>query len=187
MEFIAYTLKVLTEEGVHAPWDLLDFNRESIKTIANSIRRQKGDNVPRPHPAQELEGSTMTKSTPKFGAKSQTLIVWASETVRYYQTMSCKITANEMQWNTCIKNLKCQWEDLEGRSSKNQSIERPRMSKNLVIIKWSKSMNKFSHRKVRARNIVLRSALRNGVAPRNLLPPLAENRPHSKKHGSIDS
>ena len=97
MEFIAYTLKALTEEGVHAPWDLLDFNRESIKTIANSIRRQKGDNVPRPDPAQELEGSTMTKSTPKFGAKSQTLIVWASETVRCCNDMNREIPPDNVQ------------------------------------------------------------------------------------------
>ena len=83
------------EEVTSNPWELLDFNRETIKNMANMISRQKGDKVPHSDPVQVEEDRTMTKPIVMLGDTYQMRIAKVSKTVRYHETVNRKTTANK--------------------------------------------------------------------------------------------
>ena len=95
MKFSADAIEVFIEEVTSNPWELLDFNRETIKSMANMISHQKGDKVPHSDPVQAEEGRTMTKPTSMLGDTYQMRIAKASKTVRCHETVNRKITANK--------------------------------------------------------------------------------------------
>ena len=83
----------LNNEGITSVDDLSEFDEESLKQIAENLRRPTGRiNDPNPNaPA----GATIPTPPFVFGAKSQSRLKVSTELVRYYQTVGRPLNAME--------------------------------------------------------------------------------------------
>ena len=107
--------------------------------------------------------------------------------VRYYEMVGRVITVDNIRWNPVIKNFKKQWESLKKREKDENSIETPKISKSLPIIKWSEAFIDFLNRVIGTRMVSLAHFMRDDVVPGTPLPALAANSPHSEACSSIEA
>ena len=121
-----------------------------------------------------------------FGAKSQKRIAIACNLVRFYATVGHDLTAANLQWNTIMKNFEVQWKALKEREG-DDSPDVPKISKVLLVIKWTEAFQDFLNRKIGNRNIPLAYIIHDEPNPPAAAPPLAVGQPHSMEHGSIES
>ena len=88
MAISAPTVAQLANEGIQTVNDLLDFDKDSIKQVANNLRRPPGG------------AAAFT-----FGAKSHQRLLVACDLVRYYDTVGRNLTAAILQWNHIMRNF----------------------------------------------------------------------------------
>ena len=100
--------------------------------------------------------------------------------------MGCDLTAANLQWNTVMKNFKIQWKALKERKG-DDSPDVPKISKALLVIKWTEAFQDFLYRKIGNHNIPLAYIICDDLNPPAAAPPLAAGQPHSVEHGSIES
>ena len=103
----------LGNEGITTIANLVDFEKYTIKQVADSIRRL-GGRIPDPTPNAE-PGETIPTPPFVFRSKSQKGLLAACEIVRYYKTTGRGITTAKISWNTVIKNFEAQWKALKKR------------------------------------------------------------------------
>jgi hypothetical protein len=172
----------LREEGIDTVLDLADFDKDTLKQVADNLRRP-GGRVPDPDPGAAA-GATIPTPTFVFGAKSQMRLLAACDLVRYYETVGREITPQNIRWDPVIKNFSEQWRALS--NSKTADPDVPKISKTLSVIKWTESFADFLHRNIGVRTIPLAYVTREDVIVPVIAPPLAPNRPHSAVHGSVE-
>src|SRR4051812_38687613 len=79
------TVVKLGEEGIDTFDDLVNFDKETIKQIADNLRRPAG-RVPDPNPGA-VAGATIPTPPFVFGAKSQQRLTVACKLAKYYETV----------------------------------------------------------------------------------------------------
>ena len=87
-------------EHVH---DLLEFDWELIKGIADNLRRP-GGRIPNPDP-NAAPGDMILTPPFSFGAKSQMRLKAATMILHYYEMVGREITTPNMRWTTTIKSF----------------------------------------------------------------------------------
>ena len=63
----------------------------------------------------------------------------------------------------------------------------PKISKVLLVIKWTEAFQDFLNRKIGNHNIPLAYIIHDEPNPPAAAPPLAVGQPHSIEHGSVES
>jgi hypothetical protein len=105
--------------------------------------------------------------------------------VRFYKTINRELTAVNLQFDPVIENFTEQWKALLQRK-KDDPPEVPKISKALPIMKWTEAFDDFLNRAIGTRTIPLSYVTRETVTPTNILPPQAQDRPHSIENGSVE-
>jgi hypothetical protein len=173
----------LQEEGIDDVSDLADFDKDTLKQVADNLRRP-GGRVPNPDPGA-VAGAMIPTPPFVFGAKSQMRLLAACDLIRYYDTVGREITTNNIRWDPVIKNFSEQWRALTNRRQAD-APEVPKISKTLSVIKWTEAFADFLYRSIGVRTIPLAYVTRREPLVPAAAPPLAANRPHSAEHGSVD-
>ena len=106
--------------------------------------------------------------------------------MEYYLTVGCDLTAANLQLNTIMKNFNIQWTALKEKKG-DDSPETPKISKVLLVIKWTEAFQDFLNRKIGNHNIPLAYIIRDKPNPPAAAPPLAPGQQHSIKHGSMEA
>ena len=182
MAIPAATIPALNNEGIDGPGDLAEFDEKGITQVVESLRKP-GDRIP--HPDHEAaDGVTIPRPPYVLGAKSQKRLTAASDLIRYYETTGRTLTPGNIQWDPIIKDFVQQYKALTAR--KDEEITVPKLSRGLPMLKWVEAFNDFLARKVGARHIPLSYVVRETVEVPAQAPPLANNKPHSTEHGSIE-
>ena len=94
------TVIQLQAEGITTVSDLVDFNKETLKQVADNLRRP-GGRVPDPT-VNAAAGATIATPAFVFGAKSQKRLQSACDIVRYYNTVGRPLTASNIAWDNVI-------------------------------------------------------------------------------------
>eukprot|EP00957_Ditylum_brightwellii_P129237 9858055-Ditylum_brightwellii.AAC.1 len=97
------TIIQLVSEGINAVADLADFDKLSIKQIAENLRQPAG-RIPDPTTGA-APGTTIPTPFFTFGAKSQQRPLVAFELIRYYDTVDRLLTPSNLRWATIMKNF----------------------------------------------------------------------------------
>ena len=172
----------LSNQGIDNVDDLKEFDKESLKMVADSLSNP-GGRVPNPDPAAPA-GSTIPRPPFVFGAKSRLRLIAACDTVRCYDTVGRDLTPGNMRHDPIIKNFAQQCKALQER--KDEEIEVPKITKGLKVMKWAESFEDWLSQQVGVRCVPLKCVTREvEVAP---IPPpqLITNMPHSAEHGSVE-
>ena len=178
------TVIQLCAKGIEAVTDLVDFDKDSLQQLADNLRRP-GGRVPDPNPGAPA-GATIPTPPFVFGAKSQKRITVACDLVRFSATVGHDITAANLQWNTIMKNFEIQRKALkEWKGDESPAV--PKISKVLLVIKWTEAFQDFLNRKIGNHSIPLAYIIHDEPNPPAALPPLAVGQPHSIEHGSVES
>ena len=177
------TIVQLVQEGIEHPDNLQDFDKDSLKDVANNLRNT-GGMIPYPDPNAQANA---TISTPPFvfGAKSQKRTLEACALVRFYETIERPITSTNLLHRPIIRNFTLHWKALVDRKD-GDVPEVPKVPKGQPIIKWTESFKDYLCRKLSIRLILLIYTVRENILPVDTLPPLATDMPHSAIHGSVE-
>ena len=87
----AQTVAQMANEGITTVNDLAEFDKDSVETLASTLRCGAGGGPPL-----------------VFGAKSQLRMIVACELVRYYDSIGHTITPASLNWNHVVKNFQIQ-------------------------------------------------------------------------------
>ena len=178
------TVAQLAVEGIATVSDLADFDEESLKQVAENLRRPAG-RVPDPTPGAP-QGATIPTPSFVFGAKSHKRLLVACDLVKYYNTTGRDLTVANIRWNQVIKNFEIQWKALKARAKDDDEPDVPKITRALTIIKWSEAFPNFLAQIIGVRTIPLTYVIRATVdVP--AAPALANNEPHSTEHGSVEA
>jgi hypothetical protein len=173
----------LQADGIDDVSNLVDFDKDTLKQVAENLRRP-GGRVLSPDPGA-AEGAMIPTSPFVFGAKLQMRLLAACDLVRYYETIGRKIITNNICWDMVIKNFGEQWRALTTRKLADDP-EVPKISKTLSVIKWTEAFADFLYPSIGAGTIPLAYVTRRDEPVLVVVPALAPNWPHSTKHGSVD-
>ena len=173
----------LIQEGISSVDDLAEFDNESLKQIAENLRRPTG-RIDDPNPTAPA-GATIPTPPFVFGAKSQIRLRVSAELVRYYQTVGQELSAANMQWNPIGKKFQQHWKALEDRK-KDDTPDTPKITKSLPIIKWTEAFADHLSRVCGARTIPLSYVIRQHDIVPAAAPPLINREPYSEEHGSVE-
>ena len=100
----------LQAEGLTVVADLLDFDDDSLKQMADNLRRP-GGTVQDPNP-NAAAGAMIPTPAFVLGAKSQMRLKAAVNIAKYYQMVGRDLTATNMKWDQVIKNFTVHWKAL---------------------------------------------------------------------------
>ena len=183
MAMHADTMTQLSVEGIDEVEDLADFEEESLKQVAENLRRPAG-RIPDPNPPATNPNATIPTPPFQFGAKTQTRLLATSHLMRFYVAIGREINAANVQWINIGKNFAEQWKAIVA-SKKETQPEVPTISKALPIIKWIEVFADHLYRCIGGRNIPLAYVIRENVVVPAVCPPLAVDQPYSTEHGSV--
>jgi hypothetical protein len=111
------TVIQLQTEGLSGIEDLVDFDKETIKGIASSLRRPAG-RIADPNPGAAA-GATIRTPPFAFEAKSQQRLIVSTKLLRFYDTVGHVATAGNLQWTPAVmKNFSEQWLESFGRQER---------------------------------------------------------------------
>ena len=180
MAILHATVLQLSQEVIVSVADLIDFDKESIKQIAENLRRP-GGRVRDP----DDPGSTIPTPPFVFGAKSQTRLVVACHLVRFYTCIGRPLSPSNMQWENVIRNFNHLWKAIVARRAAEDPAT-PLITKALPIIKWTEAFRDHLYRCIGSRHISLAYVVRDSESVAGLCLPLKTDQPYSDKHGSVD-
>ena len=120
-----------------------------------------------------------------FGVKSQTRVSVACDLVCYYETTGRDLMAANMRWTQVSKNFDIQWKALKAQKDED-SLEVPKITRSLPIIKWTEAFQDFLHRVIGVRTIPLTYVIRTTVDVLAAMPALQSNQLDSDLHGPVE-
>ena len=179
------TVLQLESEGITSFDDLGEFDDASLKQIAANLRRPAG-RTPDPTPGAEA-GATIPTPSFVFGAKSQLRLKVAAEAVRYYESVGRSPTPTMMAWTPTLKNFSLHWNSLvERKSDSTVKLETPKITKTLIVTKWTESFSDFLNRTIGVRTIPLSYVIRPDSHVTPAAPPVATGQPFADVYGSVE-
>ena len=178
------TVVQLGIDGIVTVADLADFNKDSLQQLADNLCKP-GGRVADPNPGAAARATIPTPAF-VFGAKSQKWLGVVCDLVQYYETVGRDLTAPNMRWNQVGKKFEIQWKALKDRKEEDP-LEVLKITKTLLIMKWTEAFQDNLHRVIGVRVIPLAYIIRADRGVPMPAPPLAPNQPHSEVHGSIEN
>lgn len=178
------TVNQLAHEGIADPADLVDFDKDTIKMVAENLRRP-GGREPNPDPGA-APGSTIATQPYVFSAKSQQRLLAVSNIIRYYEDTGRVLTAANLRFDPVVRNFQQQYKALQERS-KEDPPDVPKISKALPVLKWAEAFDDHLTRCIGKRNIPLAYVTREEAIVAGQPPALANNLPHSDVYGSVET
>ena len=191
MVILQPTLAQLRNEGITMIDNLGEFDKDTLQQIADNLRRPGGrvpdPNYVPPDPMPVLSPVVPMVLTPPFifGEKSQKHLQVACELVRFYDTIGRLLTAENVKWNTQMKNFEEQWKALKSRKEDDKA-ETLKISKDLPTIKWVETFNDHLCRCIGVSNILLAYVVLPDVVVAAVVPPLEPGQPFLVLNGSIE-
>ena len=171
----AGTREKLREEGIDTLEDLKEFDRESIKRIAESLRCP-GGRIADP----DGDEPAMVPTPPfVFGARSQKRMAEAAEPVRHCDTIQRAFTPINVRCKV-IEHFTEQWTALKSKRDGNQT-DMPRVGGDLTVLRWSESVADWSQDHIGARHIPLVHVVRDNATPGPAVDVTTDARPHSEE------
>ena len=183
MGLAAATVTALAAEGIDNPADLIEFEEEGMRQVAENLRRPPG-RIQDPNPPAANPNATIPTPPFAFGAKSQGRLLVMSDLMRFYQAIGRPITPANVLWVHIGENFKEQWKAIKD-SKKDTQPEVPLISKGLPILKWIEAFQDHLHRCPGSRFVALAYVTREMVAVPAPVPDLEVDQPYSTLHGSI--
>ena len=141
----------LSHEGIVSVADFIDFDKESIKQIAENFRRM-GGRIEDPEPNAKA-GSTIPTPPFLFGEKSQMRLCVACDIVRFYDAIGRPLTLY-MKWQVVMRNFYHLWKAIVARRAAEDPAT-PTITKALPIIKWMEAFRDHLYRCIGSRHISL--------------------------------
>ena len=173
------TRNALAQEGIVTVDDLAEFDDDEFSQIVRNLRNP-------PHvPGPANPGAFIQQGPFEFSAKSLKRLKVAAKAVRYYESVGRDTTAQNMHYTNTLKNFELQWKCLIGKSEAD-GPEVPKITRNLKVMRWSESFEIFLNRTHGVRKAPLSYVTRTEVLRTMPAPALANNRPHSNEHGSVE-
>ena len=179
MALSADTREALALEGIVTVADLAEFEDDEFTQISRNLRNPP--NIPDP----ANPGAFIHQGPIEFSAKSLKRLKVAANAVRYYEAIGRDITSQNMHYNNTLKNFEIQWKSILEKVEKD-GPEVPKITRNLKITRWSESFKIFLSRTYGVRKAALSYVIRENVQRTDPAPALANNRPHSEEHGSVE-
>lgn len=180
------TVQQLVHEGIQTVDDLVNFDEDSLKQVAENLRRPPG-RIPDPTIGQAggAAAGAMIQAPPfPFSAKSQSRLLVATDLLKFYRTIGFVITPGSMQWNPVMQNFSEQWKAIKDAKKETQP-EVPVITKALPIIRWSESFKDHLSRCTGVRNISLAYVVRETIEVPAACPAREPNQPYTTEHGSV--
>ena len=177
------TVVQLAVEGIATVYDLADFDKESLKAVADNLRRPAG-RVQDPDPGAD-PGATIPTPPFVFGAKSHRRLLVATDLIKYYNEVGRVITPANIAWNHVMKNFEIQWKALKERQS-DDPPDTPKITRALPVLRWTEAFKDFLSRVIGVRTIPLSYVIREEATPPAAIPALANDQPHSAEHKSVE-
>ena len=131
-------------------------------------------------------GATIPTPPFVFGSKSQTCLGVACKLIWFYGMIGRLLTAANCQWSSIMSQFKEIWEAIEHRKKANDP-ENPKITKALPIIEWLESFCDHLHRYIGKRHMPLAYVICKDVAVPGACPLLANKKPYSELHTSVDT
>ena len=184
----ATSLQLVNEVLDNVP-DLLEFDGESIKGIADNLRRP-GGRIPNPEP-NAAPGDMILTPHFSFGAKSQMRLKAVTMILRYYETVCREIIAPNMRWKITIKSFVEHCKYLEEQKKEADVPDVPKIKKHLDVTKWTESFADFLDHVMGRRTVPLSYVIKNDYVVPAIAPPLAAIvewglYPYSTEYGSVE-
>eukprot|EP00957_Ditylum_brightwellii_P061829 4692221-Ditylum_brightwellii.AAC.1 len=79
--------------------------------------------------------STIDQTTYPFGLRTQKRLLEASEVMRYYTTIGCRLTVSNTVYTMVIRSFTQQWAGLKDRKSQTDPVV-PKITAELPIMRW---------------------------------------------------
>jgi hypothetical protein len=119
--------------------------------------------IPNPTVLELVNEGINTVDDLAFGAKSQKRLIVACKLVRYYETVGRRHTAENLQWNTVMKNFEIQWKALMDKKSR----------------KWNEAFCDILHRCVGIWNVPIIHVIQDKVAVPAVIPAMMARDNHT--------
>jgi hypothetical protein len=175
------TRQQLALEGITGVEDLSEFDKDGIKQLANNLQRT-GRRIPDPANAN----ATVPALPFVFGTKSQQRLAAACEVARYYETVGRTMTPINMRWMGAIKAFIPHWKALTDKKKNDDVPDVPKITKALVVIKWTEAFGDFLNRVLGRRFIPLAYVIRPESVVPAAAPDLATGQPYGAIFGSVE-
>ena len=173
----------LQAKGITSPNDLMDFDKDTIKQIAENLQCPAG-RIPDPTPGAAT-GVTILTPPFVFGAKSIMWLMVVTKLVWYYMMVGRPLTPANMAWNTVMRNFNEQWKALEERKE-NENPDIPKITRALPVIKCTEAFTAYLSHAIGVRMIPLAYVIRPEADVPVAAPALAASKPYSLEHGSVE-
>ena len=152
-------IEALSREGIDQLEDLVDFDDNAIKMVAENMRKPVGDMEDPDNPVDRI------LIPPKhIGAKTVLRLQAAAKLFTFYEDIGRDLTVANVTWKV-IKAFKIENDALERRAKDDDEPDVPKISKSLPILKWTVSFEDFLHRVLGVRHIPLAHVIRSQVTP----------------------
>ena len=111
------TMVKLREEEIERPENLVEFNFEDVKGIAEALRKPRGL-VPS---SGNARASIIPARGVRIGARALSRLEADIEMMNYYETVNHKPTADQLRCDPVVKNFKLEFDALKVRKKKDAS------------------------------------------------------------------
>jgi len=182
MAMVHDTVVKIRDEGIGHPQDLVEFDKDTLGQVAESLRKP-GDRIANPDPNAPV-GSTIPRPPYVIGAKSLKRLQQACDLVRYYETTGRPITSQNIAY-PIIRRFSLQWQSLKDRREDDDAAL-PKVSRALPILKWFEAFDDFLSRTIGVRYIPLSYVVRGDANVPAPPPDLANGEPFSDEYGSVE-
>lgn len=169
------------EEGLDTFASFLDFTKEDIKTLCNSIRKPGGVIAGRGRNADDVPNNGL-----HVPAIAETRLAWATYAARYYHTVARPINAETMSWNYIqyFNSLK------EERDNHTAPETMQKLSSKITIMKWINLFEEQLSSVLGVRKVPLQYIIRDTVEPiaidEDPLPNGDESPPYAARYDSFN-
>ena len=179
----------LVNEGLEHIHDLLQFNGELIRGIADNLRRP-GGRIPNTDP-NASPGDMIPTPPFLFRANSQMCLKAETVILHYYETVGRESTAANMRWTTTTKSFVENWKSLEEQKKEADVPDVLKITKHLSVTKWTEAFVYFLARVMGRRTVPLSYVIRKDAVFPAIALPLAAIMgwglyPYSTEYGSVE-
>ena len=168
-------------EGLDTFTSFLDFTKEDIKTLCNSIRKPGGVIAGRGRNAVDVPNNGL-----HVPAIAETRLAWATYAAKYYHTIARPITSETMSWDYIqyFNSLK------EERDNHTAPESMQKLSAKISIMKWINLFEEHLSSVLGVRKVPLQYIIRDTVDPVNInddpLPVGEGSPPYAERYDSFN-
>ena len=177
----------LALEGITRVDDIAEFKDDDWKQLVTNLRNPPP--IPGVAPANAPQGAPpplVAQQPFTLGVRSLRRLKICAHMARYLIATDRVLSAANMHYTNCVSNFEEQWTAMQLEAKKDEK-DVPKITRNLRMTRWSESFLDYTHTVIGVRDTPLAYVIRENANVVNPAPPLANNRPHSLAHGSVEA